>query len=205
LTRSVKENLLAEDRIAVTYNRKVSQPTGNGKYETLTLGGSLEFDVPDGQQWQEAYEGAYITYKMIVDQLLDEALPEAVVEKEERVQTQQRTLPGESISPKAPSEQVEGDNFPPAPNKRAEFTGCKVFKIEEATTRTNKKWAKIRIGLGDGYSGEFTTAKSFEPPMVSKLLGLREGDIINIKGYWTPWQTDETKFDLVAQSLDLRR
>lgn len=192
---------MAGDRVAVTYSRKVSHPTGSGKYETLTLGGSIEFDIPDGQQWQEAYEGAYITYKLIVDQLLDDAMPEAVVEKEDRGNTynNQTTLPGERISPKAPTERSDDG---PEPNKRVEFTNSKVFKIEELTYGGGKKWAKVRIGMGDGHSGEFTTAKSFEPPMVNKLLALREGDIINIKGYWTPWKNDDTKFDVVAQAVE---
>lgn len=184
---------MAEDRVSVEYSKKVSIQVADGKYETVSLGGSVAVDVAEGQSWQDAYEAGYVTFKLIVDQLIDEAMPKASV----------TTLPGEKIAPKPqsswsapqPHQQVQA-------NEPVAFSGCRVFKVETALTKTNKEYAKVRIGHQD-IPGQYITAKSFEPQVVNRLKGLRADDIVDIRGYFDPWRSDNTKFDLMVQSVDM--
>lgn len=194
---------MTADRIQVSYSKKVSQQTGDGKFETMSLGGSVEFDVPDKVEWQEAYEGAYVTYKLIVDQLLDEAAPKPQV-----VEVQPKTIPGETIAPKtstwtAPQPpQAVGNIEPIVEGVARAFTACKVFGVDVATTRNGKEWAKVRIGNREQIPGQYVSAKSFEPPIVNKLKALKEGDFIDVDGYFEPWKIDPNKYDLVVQRVE---
>jgi hypothetical protein len=184
------------DRIQVAYSRKVSQQVADGKFETISLGGSVEFDVPENEQWQESYEGAYITYKLIVDQLLDEAVPKAQV-----VASTPAQLPGERIAPKQqplPSANTGGI----VAHEQVSFTNCRVINKEVKMTRTNKEFCSVFIRNADQIPGQSTNAKSFEPQIVARLKALNEGDMIDVAGYFEPWKVNPNKFDLVVQSVD---
>lgn len=195
---------MAGERIQVAYSRKVSTQVSDGKFETVSLGGSVEFDV-NGESWQDAYEGAYVTYKLIVDQLLDESLPKVAP-------VAPTTLPGENIAPKPPLPEASApatsswaappDRAAPiVPNEPVEYTGCKVFKVELKQGKKGE-WAKIRIGNRDQIPNQYADAKSFEPQIVARLKALAEGDMVDVRGYWTPWSIDASKFDLVVQAVD---
>lgn len=182
-----------QDRVQVAYSRKVSQQVADGKFETISLGGSVEFDIPDGQQWQEAYEGAYVTYKLIVDQLVDEATPKSQVALQRPA-----TLPGESFAQRPAPSNSSGRIVA---NDPVEFEGIEVERVEISMTRNNKEWAKVRI-TGGGLPMKYMDAKSFEPQIVSRLKALRQGDTINVAGYFEPWKVNPDKFDLVVQRVD---
>lgn len=200
---------MAGERIQVAYSRKVSLQVSDGKFETISLGGSVEFDV-NGEQWQDAYEGAYVTYKLIVDQLLDESLPKPTVAaalppvEPPHVVNNVATLPGESIAPKPAGSSWTTPPPPPVEivaNAPVAFTHCKVFNVDVKMGK-NGEWAKIRIGNRDQIPNQYTTAKSFEPQIVARLKALNEGDYVDVAGYFTPWQIDASKFDLVVQRID---
>ena len=183
------------DRIQVAYSRKVSQQVADGKFETISLGGSVEFDVAEGEQWQDAYEGAYVAYKLIVDQLVDEALPKAEV-----AVSRPATLPGESFAQRpAPAPASSGGRI--VANEPVEYNGIEVERVETAMTRSNKEWAKVRI-KGSNLPMKYMDAKSFEPQIVARLKALQAGDVINVGGYFEPWKVNPDKFDLVVQRVD---
>lgn len=189
------------DRITVEYSRKETRKVGDD-FVTMQLGGAVETDVQDGVGWPDAYEAAYVTYRLKVDTLFDESMPQRVSNATPTAVNNMTQLPGEKIAPKAASNGIAGI----VENEDRSFTGCKVFNVEVRKARTGNTWVRVRIGNRDQIPGQYVTAKSFEPLIVQKLKALEEGDFINVEGFFQGWQgnedRDEPKFDFVVQRVE---
>ena len=138
---------------------------------------------------------------------------------QERMQT---TLPGENIQPKAEGSGAAMDEYGTpstsviVPNEAVMFQKCRVFDVKADKASNGNPYVSLRIGKRgeDGIPGQYTTARSFEAPVIKNVaffdsdegqwnLKIRDGDFVDVWGYFKPWKADSTKFDLELQKIQL--
>lgn len=125
------------------------------------------------------------------------------------IQERITALPGESLSGTGSSGESVDDYGTPdvssiTPNQAVMFQGCRVFEVKIAKAVNGNEYCAIRIGKRgvDGIPGQYTTARSFEPNIVEAAKRIREGDMIDVYGYFKPWRDNAEKFDLELQKVE---
>lgn len=137
----------------------------------------------------------------------------------ERVQA----LPGEKIQPKSGTTtgtaiDEYGTPSPSVivPNEAVMFQKCRVFEVKADKASNGNPFVSVRIGKRgeDGIPGQYTTARSFDNGVIKNVAffdaedstwnyKIRDGDFVDVWGYFKPWKTDNTKFDLELQKIQL--
>lgn len=186
------------ERLRVQYSHKFSQKLGDD-YDTAALGAEWEFDIPDGADVQNEYGNAYAVLRTMVDGFLES--------KPAPVAARPAALPGERLSgagseapredrPKGTGQIIEGQEY--------EFSNARVWAVDEGRTQRGKQYAKVRVGNKEQIPGTgYANVKTYNPYMISKLLALREGDHIDVRGKFEGWDGREGRmYDFVPIEVE---
>ena len=180
-------------RIGVEYSRKVGRDYGSQGFRV-----SWEFDIPDDANIQEESGRAFAYLKQIVDiQAAESAQPHVTPEMSSGPT---RTSPVAQVTEElSQSERI-------VPNAPVAVTHCRVFKVEQGKWSKSKvPFVKVRIGNEQQIPGQYVDAIAEDAAIMAKIIDgiqLREGDYVDVKGYYQPWRTNAEKFDLKVQAID---
>lgn len=130
-------------------------------------------------------------------------------------------LPGENIKPKGDGNNAIDEYGTPSTsviveNEAVMFQKCRVFEVEADKASNGNPFIKVRIGKRgeDGIPGQYTTARSFEADVIKQVAffdpedkqwnyKFRDGDFVDVWGYFKPWKNNKDKFDLELQKIQL--
>jgi hypothetical protein len=138
------------------------------------------------------------------------------------IQEKMQPLPGENIQPKSGTTQSNAIDEYGTPstavitaNEAVMFQKCRVFEVEADYASNKNPFIKVRIGKRgeDGIPGQYTTARSFEADVIKQVAvkgedgewvkKIRDGDFVDVWGYFKPWKNNPEKFDLELQKIQL--
>lgn len=131
-------------------------------------------------------------------------------------------LPGEKIQEKQPGAVNTIDEYGTpsteiiVPNEAVAFQRCRVFEVKADKASNGNPYVSIRIGKRgeDGIPGQYTTARSFDNSVIKSVAffdaeertwnyKIRDGDFVDVWGYFKPWKQNPEKFDLELQKIQL--
>ena len=132
-------------------------------------------------------------------------------------------LPGENIRPKSGTtagNAIDEYGTPSTsvivPNEAVMFQKCRVFEVKADTASNGNPFIKLRIGKRgeDGIPGQYTTARSFDASVIKQVAffdsdeqawnyKFRDGDFVDVWGFFKPWRDNDSKFDLELQKIQL--
>lgn len=133
-------------------------------------------------------------------------LKDTVDKNTAQIQDRIQAMPGEHISGGGGT--IDEYGTPPTssirPNEAVMFSGVRVFEAKIATASNGNEYGTLRVGKRgrDGIPGQYTTARSFEPGIVDAIKRIREGDMVDVYGYFKPWKQNPDKFDLELQKVE---
>ena len=129
----------------------------------------------------------------------------------------QTQLPGEKIS--GGGQTIDEYGTPSTsvivPNEAVMFSKCRVFEVEAKKASNGNPFVSVRIGKRgeDGIPGQYTTARSFESDVIKQVAyfdpedgwqyKIRNGDYVDVWGYFKPWKGNPEKFDLELQKVQI--
>lgn len=89
-------------------------------------------------------------------------------------------------------------------NEAVMYAGCRVFDSQVKPASNGNLFCSLRLGKRgpDGIPGQYATARSFEPGIVEAAKAIREGDFVDVYGFWKPWKNNPDKFDLELQKIE---
>lgn len=123
------------------------------------------------------------------------------------IQQKIQALPGEHISGGGGVGDEHGTPLVSAiqPNVAVMYTGARVFEATVKQASNGNDYGTLRVGKRgpDGIPGQYATARSFDPAIVKQIDRTREGDMVDVYGYWKPWKNNPDKFDLELQKLEI--
>ena len=182
------------------------------------VAGSVVITVADDADLGREWGIAYATLKSQVDLAADLQAP-VTVEASPSDQSPS-SAPIEDSSPSSATPEVSQAPATVTPNTPVEYTRCRVmFNPNEYPARgRGKAHVRLRIANSEqipvGTPQGKVNAKSSEPSVMAQLRQFREGDFVNVKGYFEePWQkrraqnsedgSNETveEWDLVVESI----
>lgn len=208
----------------VEYQRRVTRKDVDGNYDSVTIGGGLSRvygDELDGAQLVAAWERLFQEFKQTVDAQIDAPIPTAP----------DRSVPAEPLSPEPGGwisntvnqntkqiqermqreEPSDSEGTPPVSVLKAladnqqpvMYSKAKVFNIEKKQIGNNPV-VNVRMGKRgpDGIPGQYTTGESWDPEIMESISPVREGDLVNVWGYFKPWKSNPNKFNLVIQKIE---
>lgn len=142
------------------------------------------------------------------------------------IQDRMSTMPGENISGGGTA--IDEFNTPSTKTiKEGEavmYRHCRVFEVEAKKASNGNPFVSLRIGKRgeEGIPGQYTTARSFEAPVIKQVAvwdaeatdedgnvvggyayKIRDGDYVDVWGYFKPWKQNKDKFDLELQKVQL--
>ena len=213
----------------VRYYRRVTRKDVDGNYDSIDLGGEVTRDygtaVENGKQLVDAWEALFNEFKKTVDAQVES--PAVVAEQPKQLEplspepggwiSNQITQNTEMIQKSTASERPRTDEqgTPSADllpglaqeNVAVQYASCKVFNVENRTLPSGSPLVNLRIGARgpNGIPGQYTTAESFEPSIIESVRDqkIREGDFVNVWGYFKPWKNNPERFNLVLQKIEL--
>lgn len=155
-------------------------------------------------------------------------IDDAVKKETDNIRERVQALPGENIKPKGESSAIDEYGTPSTaiiePNEAVHYGKCRVFEVEADKASNGNPFIKVRIGKRgeDGIPGQYTTARSFDEKVIKQVAiydpdkdngegeepggyeyKIRNGDFVNVWGYFKPWKNDKTKFDLELQKIEV--
>ncbi len=217
--------------VVVNYGRKRTDKLGDGSFDGIELGGIFTVEIDEEMDPTVAYESLFGDLKKQVDKDFEalvkqpevvRAVPAEKPKLESWVQSQVdsetakikdrvQALPGEHLSGSGTPEDSEDDQFgtPPASaavmGQAVMFEGCKVFNVKIERASNGNEYCALRVGKRgpDGIPGQYTTARSFDGPVIAIAKTIREGDFVDVYGYFKPWKNStDGRFDLELQKIE---
>lgn len=214
----------------VEYQRRVTRKDADGNYDSMTVGGGVTRTYGaelDGTQLVAAWERLFDEFKKTVDAQIDgvPVVRSAVAEtpreplspepggwiantvNQNTNQIQERIESGESTG----SDPATGT--PPASllsalaqnSQPVSYSGAKVFNVDSKQIGNNSV-INIRMGKRgpDGIPGQYTTGESWDDDIIQSVSDqkIREGDLVNVWGYFKAWKNNPSKFNLVIQRIE---
>ncbi len=137
---------------------------------------------------------------------------------QEGINNPQRSLPGEKLSGGGGDNTIDEYGTPSlatiVPDEKVMYQRCRVFESVIKPASNGNEFAKVRIGKRgeDGIPGQYANAQSFDAQVIKqvgatvdgdKIYKIREGDFVDVWGYWKPWKTDASKFSLELQKIQV--
>jgi hypothetical protein len=133
----------------------------------------------------------------------------------DRVQAPEQ-MPGEHLSGSGSSGEAHDEyGTPPlsdlkrlADAKQAvKYEGVKIFEHVIKPASNGNLFVKLRVGRRgpDGIPGQYANASSFTESVIDQARAVREGDLVNVYGYFKPWKNDPEKFNLELQKVELHK
>ena len=203
------------ETLKIQYTSRKSMKLGED-YETTEIGAEWEFPVPDGADVDQEFGKGFIVLRSAVDRHFIANLGEKDVQAspqrenlKERSERQSRELQERVFTKK------EDADAPPAISGSSEYRvfeagstksdivenqavlleNVRVWEVKEDKTRNNKRYGYVRVGSKESVPGNYATIKSYEPPLINKLVALSEGDHINVFGHYESWMGRESVQD----------
>lgn len=131
------------------------------------------------------------------------------------------TLPGEKIAPKSGGGGSTIDEYGTpskdaiVENEAVMYQKCRVFEVKADKASNGNPFVKIRIGKRgeNGIPGQYTNARSFDAGVIKQVAffdpedgwqyKIREGDFVDVWGYFKPWKNNPENFDLELQRVQV--
>lgn len=100
-------------------------------------------------------------------------------------------------------------------NEAVMFQHCRVFEVNAAKASNGNPFVKVRIGKRgeNGIPGQYTNARSFDAQVIKQVAyfdpedgwqyKIRDGDFVDVWGYFKPWKNNPEKFDLELQKIQV--
>jgi hypothetical protein len=155
-------------------------------------------------------------------------IDDTVKKETDTIRERVQALPGENIKPKGEVTAIDEYGTPSTetivPDEAVHYQKTRVFEVEAAKASNGNPFLKIRIGKRgeDGIPGQYTTARSFDAAVIKQAAiydpdkdngedkpkggyeyKIRNGDFVNVWGYFKPWKNDKSKFDLELQKIEV--
>lgn len=202
------------DRIRVSYGRKITQQIGSD-FDTVQVGGEWESDIPEGRSMEDAYAESYDRFKVVVEAFFEDR-PKPVQPERKDTGSWGHSEMRESPHPRElPGEKLSGGGSEPMPvveieeGVHTEYENQKVWEVKPVQKTTNgKDYIVARVGLKGGPIPPkgYARVKSYNPFLINKIKGLREGDYVDIQGTFEGWDGREGRmYDFVPTAVELVR
>jgi hypothetical protein len=149
-------------------------------------------------------------------------IEDSIAKNTEEIRKGMDSLPGERIQTKQPGKANAIDEYGTpsteiiVPNEAVMYQRARVFEVKADKASNGNLFVKVRIGKRgeDGIPGQYTTCRSYEADVIKQVAffdkdegqwnyKFRDGDFVDVWGYFKPWKGDDTKFDLELQKIQL--
>lgn len=216
-----------QNSATVEYQRRVTRKDAEGNYDSMTVGGGVTRvygSELDGTQLVSAWNRLFEEFKNAVDahidgvsitksqpaQIRDPLSPEpggwissTVNQNTQQIQERIQSAESSGTDPSTGTPPVSMLTALAENQQPVMYSGAKVFNKEKKRIN-GQEVVNIRMGKRgpDGIPGQYTTGESWDADIIESTNEIREGDLVNVWGYFKAWRNNASKFNLVIQRIE---
>lgn len=216
-----------QNSATVEYQRRVTRKDAEGNYDSMTVGGGVTRvygNELDGTQLISAWDRLFQEFKNTVDahidgvpvsrsqpsEIRDPLSPEpggwisnTVNQNTSQIQDRIQSAESSGADPSTGTPPVSMIAALAENQQPVMYAGAKVFNVEKKRI-SGKEVVNIRMGKRgpEGIPGQYTTGESWDADIIEATDKIREGDLVNVWGYFKAWRNNPNKFNLVMQRIE---